>query len=62
MNHEKPTYTIREAEQLLNLSHAKLYEQIGAHSLRTYTVGRRRFVSADAIEQFVLDREAAAAA
>ena len=62
MNHEKPAYTIRETEQLLNLSHAKLYQQIGARSLRTYTVGRRRFVSAAAIDQFILDREAAATA
>ena len=56
MNHQKPAYTIRETEKLLNLSHASIYREINSHRLRTFTVGKRRFVSAAEVDRWVAAR------
>ena len=60
MNHCKPAYAIKEVESLLGFSHAKLYQEIATHRILTYNVGKRRFVSARALDQYILDREAEA--
>ena len=58
MNHHKPAYAIKEVESLLGFSHAKLYQEIANDRILTYQVGKRRFVSAGAIDQYIVDREA----
>lgn len=50
-------YSIREVEQALHLSHQTVYNEINAGRLKTYRVGRRRFISHDALHQYVWDRE-----
>lgn len=52
------TYSIPEAEKALGFSHAKMYEEINAKRIKTYRVGRRRFISAQAINNYISDREA----
>ena len=59
MLHSKPTYGVQDAAELLNLSRTTVYKEINAGRLRTYKVGsKRRFISADAIDQYIRDREA----
>lgn len=55
------TYTIPEAIEALRTSRNTLYEEIAAGKLRTYTIGRRRYVSAEAIREYIRAREAEAA-
>ena len=57
MVHQKPAYTIKEVENLLSLSHAKLYQEISSRRILTYKVGKRRFVSCGAVDQYIVDRE-----
>lgn len=52
------TYSITEAEKALGFSHAKMYEEINSARIKTYRVGRRRFISAKAIQDYIADREA----
>ena len=50
----RAAYPIKEARQLLgNLSQAKFYELIRRGDLRTFQVGRRRLVAAEAIAEFI---------
>jgi len=56
----KLCYTIAEAEYELGISHAKLYELIQKHKLKTYMVGRRRYISLGAMNDFISAREAEA--
>jgi excisionase family DNA binding protein len=60
-NTEKMAYSIREFEQAVGVSHSTTYELIAAGELRTFNIGRRRFVSADALRDFIRRREAAVA-
>ena len=54
----KHAYTIDEArEQLGGMSRAVFYEQLKHGRLTTYTVGRRRYVSDDALSVYVKARE-----
>ena len=46
----------------LNQSRAKLYEEINSGRLKTFKVGRRRYISDEAIDQYIHDREAEEAA
>ncbi len=41
------TYTMAETAQLLKCSRPKLYDLIHEGFLRTYTVGRKRYVARD---------------
>ena len=51
-------YSIKEARQLLGgISQATIYKLIGRGELRTFRVGRRRFVGADAIADYIRDAE-----
>lgn len=49
-----------ETAKALGFGHQKLYDLINSGELRTYTVGRRRYCSADAIMEFIHGREAEA--
>lgn len=52
------TYTIPEAAIALRLSRAYLYRDIAAGRIRSYCVGRRRYISAEAIREYIEQREA----
>lgn len=52
------TYTIPEAIEALRTSRNTLYQEIAAGRLRTYAVGRRRYISAEAIREYIAAREA----
>lgn len=53
---------IEEARQVLGgLGRVALYRLINSGALRTFTVGRRRFVSEQAIREFIATREGRAA-
>lgn len=56
----KLIYTIAEAEAATGLSHSRLYELIRDDELVTFKVGRRRMISARAINDLIdrLEREA----
>jgi len=52
------TYTIPEAIERLRVSRNTLYDEIAAGRLRTYRIGRRRYVSAEALQDYIRGREA----
>lgn len=58
MSKTPAAYTIDDATQVLGLSRPTLYREISAGRLRTYHVGRRRYVSADAVREYIAAREA----
>lgn len=45
--------SIKEGCRLLGLSRTTLYGELSAGRLRSVTVGRRRFIPSDAIEEFI---------
>ena len=54
----KHVYTVDEArEQLGGMSRAVFYEEVKRERLRTFTVGRRRYISDGALCAYVRDRE-----
>ena len=54
----KYVYTVDEArEQLGGMSRAVFYEELKKDRLRSYTVGRRRYISDDALNAYVRARE-----
>lgn len=55
------TYTIPQFAGLYGISRSQVFEEISSGRLRTYKVGRRRFISAAAAAQWLADREAEAA-
>ena len=57
----KSAYSIAEFERTIGISHATVYELIKAGEIRTFNIGRRRFVSAAAVQEFIAAREKAAA-
>lgn len=61
MTEHEITYSIEEACRLLKLSKPTLYDEINRGRLRTYTVGRRRLVSATAARAWIEAREQEAA-
>ena len=48
--HTKPRYSINDLLALFSVGRARLYEDIRAGKLKTYTVGRRRFASPEAVD------------
>lgn len=54
----RAAYTIKEARQLLGgIAPATIYGLIRRGELRTFRVGRRRFVGADAIDEYIRTAE-----
>lgn len=51
--HKKPRYTIEEAKDLLGKGRASVYELINAGLLESYTVGRRRYITPEGIDNVV---------
>ena len=55
---DRAAYTIQEARQLLGgIAPATIYGLIRRGKLRTFRVGRRRFVGADAIDEYIRTAE-----
>ena len=55
-------HTVDEARELLGkMSRGSFYKQVNEGRLRTLMIGRRRYVSADALRKFVAEQEAASA-
>ncbi len=52
------SYTISGAVEVMGLSRPTIYREIAAGRLRTFHVGRRHYVSDDAIREYILAREA----
>ncbi|GAA1981334.1 hypothetical protein GCM10009799_03030 [Nocardiopsis rhodophaea] len=59
---ERKLYTLDEAAALLNLKRTKTFAELKAGRLKSVTVGRRRFIPADYLDDYVdlLKREASA--
>ncbi len=59
---QKLTYSIEDARKALGISRALIYDLINKDKLRTFTIGRRRFVSEAALRECVqkLDSDNAA--
>lgn len=55
----QPVYSMAEAFEALRMSRATGYELVNSGRLRTYTVGRRRYISGEALIEFVRGREQA---
>jgi excisionase family DNA binding protein len=45
--------SIKDACRILGLSRTTLYAQLASGQLRSVTVGRRRFIPRDAIDEFI---------
>ena len=45
--------SVKQAAYKLGISRSTIYELIASKTLKTVTIGRRRFVAAEAIEAFV---------
>ena len=58
----KLVYSITEVMETLRLSRQTVYNEINSGRLRTFNVGRRRMVSAEALRDWVQAREAEATA
>lgn len=58
---EKQALSIDAATEVMGLSRPTIYREIQAGRLRTFHVGRRRYISADAIREYIAAREAEAA-
>lgn len=51
------TMTVNDLCLVLKLGRNKIYEEIAAGRLRTYTVGRRRYSTDEAVEEYIRARE-----
>lgn len=59
MSKERDALTVAEArERIGGISNAKFYELVSSGVLRTFTIGRRRLISQEAIHDFIRKREA----
>ena len=51
--HSKPRYSINDLMRLTDRGRAKLYEDITLGRLKTYKVGKRRFASPNALDEYI---------
>ena len=59
MEHTRLSYSIIGAMEALSFCRQRIYDEINAGRLTTFTLGkRRRFISAKAIDQYIQEREA----
>lgn len=56
---EKFAYSIKETASLIGLGYVKTCELMTTGELETFTVGRRRLCSPEAIQKYISRREAA---
>ena len=55
--HLKPRYRVKEAASILGMSRATLYEELNAGRLRSHRVGRLRYISALAVDEYIAGLE-----
>ena len=51
--HSKPRYSINDLMTLTDRGRAKLYDDITLGRLKTYKVGKRRFASPNALDEYI---------
>lgn len=49
--------TIKQAEQFLCISHSAMYDLLNGRKIRNYYVGRRRYITRDAVLDFISNQE-----
>jgi len=54
------SYSINQLMEVLHVSRQTVYDEINSGRLKTFRIGRRRFVSDDALRKYIKDRERAA--
>lgn len=52
--------TEKEVRQLIPIGHSKYYELVGSGQLRSVRIGRRRFVTEQAVADYIAGLDAAA--
>lgn len=52
-HHTKPRYSVNDLISLLSIGRARLYADINAGKLATYKIGKRRFASPEAVDNYV---------
>lgn len=50
-------YSVKEVEDALGITHPTIYKEIEQGRLITFKVGRRRLISAKALQRWIEDRE-----
>jgi excisionase family DNA binding protein len=55
----KLAYPVPEAGKQIGISRSQTYELIKSGNLKSFTIGKRRLVSRDALREFIRAREAA---
>ena len=53
--------TIKDVCKALNVTHPTVYKEIQSGRLQTFTIGRRRLVTPDALKDYIKAREKVAA-
>ncbi|MBT5212888.1 helix-turn-helix domain-containing protein [bacterium] len=61
MIHTQPRYSVSDLIQLLRIGRGGVYAAINSGELKTYKVGKRRFASPQAVDDYVALCEKAAA-
>jgi excisionase family DNA binding protein len=56
---EKRLFSVENVMQMCNLGRTKVYEEMDSGRLRSVKIGRRRLVSAAALDEFIAQLEAA---
>jgi len=51
------SYSIIQLMEVLHVSRQTIYDEINSGRLKTFKIGRRRFVSDDALRKYIKDRE-----
>lgn len=54
---DRLAYSINELPEVLPISRSLIFEEIRSGTLRSFTVGRRRLVSREAVLDFIQQRE-----
>jgi len=62
MKLENFSYSIIQLMEVLHVSRQTVYDEINSGRLKTFKIGRRRFVSDDALRKYIKDRESEACA
>jgi len=57
MKLENFSYSIIQLIEVLHVSRQTVYDEINSGRLKTFKIGRRRFVSDDALREYIKDRE-----
>ena len=58
VSQERVALSVPEVSRSLGVSIPQLYKEINAGKLLTFTIGKRRFVSHQALERYIEAREA----